>query len=92
VTTNVARVGAYQDGRITLDGRDVPIEHVRAAFVKLSRNKGVVWYYREAADAEPHPHAMQVIEAIVEAGLAVSMSTKPDFLDVVLADGTTKPR
>jgi hypothetical protein len=30
---------------------------------------------------------MQVIEAIVEARLPVSMSTKPDFSDVVPADG-----
>jgi hypothetical protein len=89
---NVAQVGAYKDGRITLNGRDVSIEEIRGAFAELSRNNGAVWYYREAADSEPHPNAMLVVEAIVNAQLPVSMSTKSDFSDVVLPDGTVRPR
>ena len=90
--TNVAKVGAYEDGRITLNGRAVSIEEIRGAFAELSRNGGAVWYYREAADSEPHPNAMLVVEAIVNARLPVSMSTKSDFSDVVLPDGTVKAR
>jgi hypothetical protein len=90
--TNVAQVGAYKDGRITLNGRAVSIEEIREAFAELSRNNGAVWYYREAADSEPHPNAMLVVEAIVNARLPVSMSTKSDFSDVVLPDGTVRRR
>jgi biopolymer transport protein ExbD len=90
--TNVAQVRAYNDGRITLNDRAVSIAEIRDAFAELSRNNGVVWYYREAADSEPHPNAMLVVESIVDARLPISMSTKSDFSDVVLPDGTARPR
>jgi hypothetical protein len=48
---NLAKVRAYTDGRMTLNGFAVSIEEIREAFAELSRNDGVVWYYREAADA-----------------------------------------
>lgn len=92
VKQNVAKVAVSLDGRITLDGREAAIDEVRAAFAELAGRKGVVWYYREAANAEPHPNAMLVVQAIVEAQLPLSMSTKPDFSDVVMPDGSTKPR
>lgn len=90
--TNVAKVGAYRDGRLTLNGSAASIEQIRESFAGLSRNNGEVWYYRESADTEPHPNAMLVVEAIIGARLPVSMSTKPDFSDVVSPDGTTRPR
>jgi hypothetical protein len=88
----VAKVAVFADGRITLNGNSASIEEVRATFAELAADKGVVWYYREAADAEPHPTAMLVIQAIVEARLPVSMSTKPDFSDVVSAAGSSRAR
>jgi major membrane immunogen (membrane-anchored lipoprotein) len=92
MAAHVTKVAVYQDGRIALDGSDATLEDLRTAFAQLSERKGVVWYYREAANTEPHPNAMLVVQAIVEARLPVSMSTKPDFSDVVLPDGSTKAR
>jgi hypothetical protein len=92
MTENVARVRVSADGRIILNGNDASLEDVREAFAGLAKDGGVVWYYREAADAKPHPNAMLVVEAIVEARLPVSLSTKADFSDVVSADGSTRPR
>jgi hypothetical protein len=93
VVEHVAKVGVSADGRITLNGNPASMEEVRAAFAELSRvDNGVVWYYREAADAEPHPTAMLIIQAIVEARLPVSMSTSPDFSNVVGPDGSTRAR
>jgi hypothetical protein len=89
---NIAKVGVSMDGRITLNGHASQIDEVRAEFTKLAREKGVVWYYREAPGAEPPANAMLVLNAIVNARLPVSMSTKPDFSDVVLPDGSTKSR
>jgi hypothetical protein len=86
----VAKVGVYQDGRIILNGRNANIDEVRAAFAKLVERHGVVWYYREAAASEPHPNAMLVIQAVVTDKLPISMSTQPDFSDVMLPDGTTR--
>jgi hypothetical protein len=90
---NVAKVAVSRAGVITLNGREATINEVRDALAKLAASKGVVWYYREAADEEePHPNAMLVISAIVEARLPVSLSTKPDFSNVVLPDGSIRPR
>lgn len=93
VDANVAKIAISRAGEITLNGREATIDEVRAALAKLSESKGIVWYYREGADEEePHPNAMLVIRAVVDAKLPVSLSTKPDFSDVVLPDGTTRPR
>ena len=93
VEANIAKIAVFQGGRITLNGREAAIDEVRAAFATLARAKGVVWYYREGAkEKEPHPNAMRVMEAIVDAHLPVSMTTKSDFSDVVLQDGSTRPR
>ena len=88
----VAEVRAYADGRTTLNGLAVTIEEIREAFAELSRNDGEVWYYREAADTEPHPNAILVFEEIMNARLPLMISTKPDDSDAVQADGSAKPR
>ena len=88
----MAKVSVYADGRIILDGHDVQITELRSRFAKLSRDKGAVWYFREAPSSEPPPNATLVIQAIIEAQLPVSMSSKPDFSNVVLPDGTVRPR
>jgi hypothetical protein len=92
MSTNVAKVAVYADGRIALDGREIQIEELRSQFMKLSKDKGAVWYYREASSAYPPPVATLVIQAIIDARLPVSMSSLPDFSNVVLPDGTVKPR
>jgi hypothetical protein len=92
MSTNVAKISVYSDGRIALDGRDVEIEGLRTRFATLSKDKGAVWYYREASSADPPQNAMLVVQAIVDAHLPVSMSSMPDFSNVVLPDGTVKPR
>jgi hypothetical protein len=90
--TNVAKVSVFTDGRITLNGRSITLAGLHSAFTDLAKTHGVVWYYREASSTEPHPNAMLVIQEIVAARLPVSMSTKPDYSDVVRSDGTTAPR
>lgn len=92
VRDDVAKIAISEGGHITLNGRDAGMDDVREALAQLERHDGVVWYYREAAGAEPHPNAMRVIDAIAEAGLPISMSTKPNFSDEVGPDGSTRPR
>jgi len=89
---NVAKVSVFADGRITLNGRSITLAELHSAFAALAKAHGIVWYYREAASTEPHADAMLVIQEIVTARLPVSMSTKPDYSDVVRSDGTTAPR
>jgi hypothetical protein len=65
---------------------------MRKGLSDLKKQKGVVWYFREAPDQEPHPNGPLAVQAIIDNKLPVSMSTKEDFSTVVLPDGTIKPR
>ena len=76
-------------GGISLNGTPATLAQVRAALAGLKAKNGVVWYYRDAAQAEPPPDAMAVLEAVVDARVPISLSTKPDFSDVVGPDGTS---
>ena len=82
--SHVAKVKVLADGTILLDEKQVTIDELKAAFAKLKdKENGSVFYYRENADGEPPAQAMAVIQAVVEAGLPIKLSTKPDFSDSV---------
>jgi biopolymer transport protein ExbD len=81
------KIAVYADGRITADGSPATIGSLKESFKKLSKENGEVWYYREAATREPPAQAMQVMQAVVEAGLPIRLSTRPDYSDSVGPDG-----
>lgn len=91
-TSKVLKIAVMRDGSITADGTTTTIDALASKLTDLATKKGVVWYYREAAEGEPHPNATKVIEAIIEHRLAISLSSKPDFSDVIGADGKSYPR
>jgi hypothetical protein len=40
----------------------------------------VVWYYREEPDAaEPPPMSLEVLDAVMQRRIPISLSSKPDF-------------
>jgi hypothetical protein len=88
----ILKIAVSTDGRITADGRAVSIEALAPILRELAKSKGQVWYYREAAAAEPHPNALKVLGAIVDHNLPVSLSTKPDFSDAVDDKSRSVPR
>lgn len=88
----IAKVRVYRDGSVTLNDSAIPLDELPAALADLQEQNGIVWYYREDAETEPHPNAVTVIQAIVEARVPVSMSSEEDFSNVVFPDGTTRPR
>lgn len=90
--TPVMKIAVFADGRLTADGRQVTIEELSRDLAQLRKEHGSVLYYREDASSEPPPIATQVIKAIIDAHLPVSLSTKPDFSNVVLPNGSTRPR
>jgi hypothetical protein len=75
----VMKIAVYADGRITVDGAPSTLEALSKALPQLKANGGMVWYYREAPAADPHPAAMEVIRAVAAAQLPIWMSTRPDF-------------
>ncbi len=91
-TEVVGKVAVTKAGAISYNGEPTTLEKLRAQLAQLRQANGAVWYYREAAEGEPPPEAMEVVKLVIENRLPISMSTKPDYSDVVLPDGTVKPR
>ena len=88
----VARVTALASGKILLNGKETTIYSLSSEFEHLKAKGGEVWYYRENAQSEPHPQAMEVIKLVVRNNLPISMSSKPDFSDYVDGNGYSYPR
>ena len=88
----VGRIRVARSGAIWFDDSPVTLDALGPLLRQLHSDGGVVWYYREPADEEPAPEAMAVVRLVVEQRLPISMSTRPDFADVVLPDGSTAPR
>ena len=88
----VGKVAVSAKGAVSFDGKVTTADALRERLAELKKRNGVVWYYRESAGAEPPPQAMQIMKLIADARLPISMSTKPDYSDVLLPDGSTRPR
>jgi len=88
----ITRISALASGQILVNGQPTSLAALDVALAEVKNQNGVVWYYRENARAEPPPEAMQAIQLVVKHRLPVSMSTKPDFSDVVDANGVSQLR
>jgi len=88
----IAKVSVLTTGKVLLNGAPTTLQALDTAFAKLGQSSGVVWYYRQAAEAEPPSQAMEVMQLVVKHHLPISMSTKPDFSDAVDANGNAVPR
>lgn len=75
----VAKIAVAASGAVTLDGRAVALPELRAALRDLARAKGEVWYWRDDPAAEPPPAALQVMDAVIAAGVPIRFATRPDF-------------
>jgi hypothetical protein len=88
----ILRIAVSRDGVVTADGAPITVDELSGKLKDLAAKKGGVFYYREAAQEKPHPTATKVITAVVEHQLPVSLSSKPDYSDVIDKDGQSKPR
>ncbi len=86
-TQPILKIAVMADGRITVNGAPATMESLRESLKKLSQQKGVVWYYREAGKSEPPPEAKQVIQAVIDARLPIRLSSRPDYSDAIGVDG-----
>jgi biopolymer transport protein ExbD len=83
----VLKLAVMADGRIAVNGAPATIQSLRESLKKLSQQKGVVWYYREAANTEGPPVVKQVVQAIIDSRLPVRFSSRPDYSDAIGPDG-----
>jgi hypothetical protein len=91
-TMPVLKIQVFADGTIRAADAPATLQQLDQILAKHASDGGVVWYYREAAQSEPHPNAMHVIQLIIKHQLSVSMSSKPDFSDYIDGEGNSKPR
>jgi hypothetical protein len=89
---HVGKIAVAGSGAVSYDGAPVSLEALKTKLADLKSRNGVVWYYREYTAQEPPAAASAVVKLIIEQQLPVSMSTKPDYSDVIMPDGTTNPR
>jgi hypothetical protein len=83
----VLKIAVMADGRITVDGSPSTIDSLRVSLQTLAKQRGVVWYYREAGQAKAPPESSQVIQAVIENRLPIKLSSRPDFSDAIGPDG-----
>jgi len=88
----VLKVSVLASGSVLLDGEPVSLEELRENFEARKAERPVVWYYREAAQGEPPPEALQVMKLVVDNRLPISLCSKPDFSDYVDQKGRSHPR
>jgi len=79
----VLKIAVMSDGRITVDGLPATLGSVREALKRLAAQKGVVWYYREAADAKAPTESSAIIQSVIENRLPIRLSSRPDYSDAI---------
>jgi len=79
-----------QNGNIELDGRPADLQTVSKTLEEVSRHRGIVVYGVDASENQPNPNAKKVIELLARDGLAIRLSARRDFSDVVGTDGKIK--
>jgi hypothetical protein len=88
----IGKIAVTARGAVSFDGAAITLDGLKSKLADLKKRNGTIWYYREAAGGEPSTQATAVLRLIAESRLPISLSTKPDYSDVVFPDGTTRPR
>ncbi|MBI5853494.1 MAG: hypothetical protein HZB39_20990 [Planctomycetes bacterium] len=88
----VVRVRVDFDGNITVSGQPCTLAEARDLLSSYIGRSAEIWYQREESEGRPHKTAMLLLDAIAGLGLPISLSTVPDFGDVILANGSVVPR
>jgi len=83
----VLKIAVMSDGRITVDGLPATMESVRDSLKRLAEQKGVVWYYREAANTAAPPEPTAVMQCVIENRLPIRLSSRADYSDSVGPSG-----
>jgi hypothetical protein len=85
-----AKIWISKNGSVEINGRQVEVEAVGPMLADLAQRKGEVFYGRDAAEEDPHPNGVKVLQLVMASRLPVRMGTKRDFSDAVSLDGKPK--
>jgi biopolymer transport protein ExbD len=91
-TPPTLKISVFASGEILADGQPCTLDELAPRLADVRSKHGGVFYFREAADQEPHANGVKVVELLVENQLPVSFSTQSDFSDYVDDQGESHPR
>ena len=80
-SATVSRIKVAQDGKIFLNGNPASFDDLKKNLEQLKANKGRVRYFRENPEGDAPPQAMEVMKAIVDAGLPMKLCTSEEDLN-----------
>jgi len=83
----VLKIALKANGAIVVDGVPSSLESLRDSISSIAQQKGVVWYYREAAHKEAPPQSAEIVKLIIENRVPVRLSARPDYSDSVDMEG-----
>lgn len=86
LTNKALKVTLDTGGVITANGQPLLMDGLDQVLDKLSPNKDMVWYYRDAGNGVPPPNAMEILQSIVNRKLAIRFSSEPDFSDLTASN------
>lgn len=92
MTQSPLKISVLSNGNLLLDGRECALGDLGSALNNAQNTGNAIWYFRENPAGDPPPHAMAVLDLIMNADLPVSMSAQADFSDVVDQSGQSRPR
>ena len=87
----VLKIAVFADGRFTVDGEASSLPALAEALKRHGERHGVVWYYREEGRDELPPVVMEVFKTVMEAGLPIRLSSRPDYSDTIDEQGRSVP-
>lgn len=87
----ILRVAVFADGRLTVDGVPSTLTALQDSLRHVSAQHGVIWYYREAPQAEPPPIALGVMKELADSQLPLRLSSRPDYSDTLTASPPPRP-
>ncbi len=87
------KIKVMANGSLVLDGAPTTLQQLKDRISQCDPANNVVWYYRENSDApEPPPVALDVLNVVMKQRIPISLSSKPDFSDVIDNAGVSHPR
>jgi biopolymer transport protein ExbD len=87
----VLRISVMQSGKVLLDGEGISLGELDKRLAKAKNNRGIIFYYRESPLDEATTSAMVVLNRILDHGIPIRISNKPDFSDYIGPDGASHP-
>lgn len=77
---------------VLVEGEPVTLRQLAARLDQTKKAGESVWYYRENPTSKAPPITREVLELVMERGLAFSMSSEPDFSTWIDESGNPRRR